>query len=734
MALLSVLLFVGLQGGWRGLEVSLNNFIESSELPDAWLFGLGFTEGDVSAIENLPGIDEVIEKTRLLSRVQGDQHQYIWLDTFNPSSVIPYLVEGEDISRIPYARNGIWINKEYAEENEITIGDTIRLRLVEVESNLEVLGIIQSADRIYFTGTYEFIAPNYVNYGYGLISEATLRDNFMIHWPHNLLEIRGSHDELRENLEVIVEERHWGFYDRDTLIYVSEPLGRVGQIRNLSFLFSFIFILLAILAMYTTIRRLIETQTKEIAVLKAVGFSNKNVGTHYASYGLLLGGGGALLGTIAAPLMSLFVLGTQQAILSMPAWQISYSLSALVVVLIVVAVCILSAFLASREAIANLPALFLRGTEKRGRKILLENSQGLWNRLKFEFRWAIRDAAINRSRLLMGIVGVIGSMMLLMTGFGMPMSMHNMIYRIYNEEVSHEIIIEFNLGSYEWVGHNFQGQWLQINPARIIPDDGHDRLLTVLGAGDYLHLETVEGEELQEGGIYISRGFANRADLGVGDEIVLIPSLDGNEYTFTITGIITREINQGIVIRRSTWENAGGTFEPLILLTSEYGSMDDLREDPSIVTITRVDDQEANARELMASFMGVFMMIINFAVILVVVVLYNLGSLNFVERTRDYATLRVLGFHKKELRNITMIENIATTFIGWVLGIPLGFWFMSQYVRTFSTVHLEYTPHISVIVFGLASIVAWLCSLTTTFLISYRIRKLDMVQALKGVE
>ena len=128
------------------------------------------------------------------------------------------------------------------------------------------------------------------------------------------------------------------------------------------------------------------------------------------------------------------------------------------------------------------------------------------------------------------------------------------------------------------------------------------------------------------------------------------------------------------------------------------------------------------------------MLIIVFAVLLIVVVLYNLGSLSFVERSRDYATLRVLGFHKKELRDLTFVENVITTFIGWLLGIPAGIWFLGQYVATFSTINLEYTPYVNWLTILLASLIVWICSLSTTFFISRRIQKLDMVQALKGVE
>ena len=128
------------------------------------------------------------------------------------------------------------------------------------------------------------------------------------------------------------------------------------------------------------------------------------------------------------------------------------------------------------------------------------------------------------------------------------------------------------------------------------------------------------------------------------------------------------------------------------------------------------------------------MLILAFAILLVMVVLYNLGSLNFVERSRDYATLRVLGIKNIELRRITMIENILMTLVGWIIGFPLGIWFLGQYVATFTTIQLEYTSYISGQNIAIASGIVWLVWLFTIFLVSRRIQKLDMIEALKGVE
>lgn len=132
--------------------------------------------------------------------------------------------------------------------------------------------------------------------------------------------------------------------------------------------------------------------------------------------------------------------------------------------------------------------------------------------------------------------------------------------------------------------------------------------------------------------------------------------------------------------------------------------------------------------------MNVFLIIIGFALLLVIVILYNLGSLNFVERTRDYATLQVLGFSKKNLQNITLLENILTTMIGWILGIPMGIWFLNQYIKTFSSIRLEFIPYANWQVLLIATLLVWFTSIGTTILFNRNINKINMVEALKGIE
>ena len=733
MSLLSVLIFVGLQGAWHGLEKSLDSFISSSNVPDIWVQTTNLTDHEVDQIKSLDGVKSVVTETRITTKIdsKSNSDKYLILDSFStPSKQIANVTDGAEFSST--TDNGVWINKEYAASNNLSVGDILKITLAGKTANVKILGFVQSADRIYFTGSLEYIAPNYNNYAYGYISKNAMDKLLGTQIPSNLVDIYSSNADIRDEIEDILGNKLVTYYNQKTLTDVSEATDRVGQIRNLSYLFSFIFILLAILAMFTTIRRLIESQTKEIAVIKALGYSNSQVTRHYISFGLLVGTIGAVSGAIVSPAMSWFVLETQKTMFSLPNWQIAYSWSSLLSIILVILICSLSAYFASRKAIKGLPAVFLRGKSKEVKHVFIERISFIWNKFSDETKWAARDAFINRVRVLMGIIGVSGSMMLLIAGIGMPISINHLVDKAYNVDFSYSK--RLTVSDYELADKTYDGQWVQISQAHFSKDDGYNRLLIVISQGNFVNATTSKGETIKEGGLYVTNGFAEAANIKVGDKMKVIPYHDGKEYTFEVKGIVTSESNQGAYIMPSTFEKAGGVFNPSTLLVGDNVSSRQLSNDSNIQSVIEKNNQERNAYDFVNSLMSVFLMIIAFALLLVVVVLYNLGSLNFVERTRDYATLQVLGFSKRNLQNITMIENLITTSIGWMIGIPMGIWFLRQYVATFSTIRIEYTAYVSWQVLLLASLLVWLTSLLTTAVISRRIKKIDMVEALKGVE
>ena len=732
MSLLSVLIFVGLQGAWHGLDKSLASFISASHLPTVWIQADAISKNQIEDIKNISSVDRVDARTKLLTKVdlKSTSEKYLTLETFN--SAAKKVITVDKGAKFDNNSDGIWLDSNFAKKNHFALGDVITLVLANQAIHFKIKGLVESADKIYFTGSIEYLAPNSKNYAYGYVSEKSLAKLTKGPITYNALDIYTKKNDIRRDVEKILGKHLQAYDSQKTLTEVSEATGRVGQIRNLSYLFSFIFILLAILAMFTTIRRLIESQIKEIAVIKALGYSNRQITWHYISFGLLVGSAGAFVGAAVSPLMSLFVLETQKGMFTLPHWQIAYSWSSLIVFLLVIFICTLSAYVASIETVNGLPAVFLRGKTKKVHHVLFEKASFLWNRISGETKWVIRDAFINKVRILMGIIGVSGSMMLLIAGVGMPVSMNHLVDKAYNNDFSYSQ--RLTVVNYHQAAKMYQGQGVQINQAHFSKDDGYNRLLIIVSEGSLVNARTADNRSIEKGGIYVTNRFAKLANIKKGELLKVTPYRDGQSYVFKVKGIVTSETNQGAYIRAESFEAAGGRFLPQTLLIDRRLSKADIKNDQNILSVINKSDQEKNAYDFVNSLMSVFLMIIGFALLLVIVVLYNLGSLNFVERMRDYATLQVLGFSKKNLQLITLIENLMTTLIGWIFGIPMGIWFLRCYVATFSTIRIEYVAHITWQVILIASILVWITSAMTTLIISHKIKTIDMVDALKGVE
>ena len=123
-----------------------------------------------------------------------------------------------------------------------------------------------------------------------------------------------------------------------------------------------------------------------------------------------------------------------------------------------------------------------------------------------------------------------------------------------------------------------------------------------------------------------------------------------------------------------------------------------------------------------------------FALALAFVICYNMGMMNFVERTREYSTLKVLGYHQKEIRRLIMRENAIISFLGVALGIWPGIALTNVIMHTCEPESGFYpgAPTIQSIV--IACVVTYLFSELLQRLLARKVRKIDMVEALKSVE
>ena len=142
----------------------------------------------------------------------------------------------------------------------------------------------------------------------------------------------------------------------------------------------------------------------------------------------------------------------------------------------------------------------------------------------------------------------------------------------------------------------------------------------------------------------------------------------------------------------------------------------------------------ADTLKVLESLQGVFRLMAGAALGLAFVVLYNMGILNFVERCREYATLKVLGCHQREIRRLILTENALVSGLGVLMGILPGWWLTGVVFRSCETDTMVFISTVTPTSVLLACTVTFAFSCLITGLLTRKVRTIDMVEALKSVE
>lgn len=744
MCFMGILIYSGIEGVWNGMQLEADKYFDETNLAEIWVNGFDIDTMHLAKIKNLDGVEagqlSAIENAYL----DSNQDSAIRLIANEKNDISkPVVIEGKDYDE---NGNGIWLDTDYAEEKNIQIGASITIYFDESKINLKVNGLVYSPEYISYTGSSTALMPNHGKYAYGYVSMNTLTDICGKSTSYNQVKLvtEDNPDEvkLKTDIQNILLGHYINSIDQLEWNGVSGYLNKIEQIQKMSVMFSLVFFLLTMLTIQTTMKRIVKKQRTQIGILKALGFYNYQIKVHYILYGLLTSITGVVLGIIIAPYtITPILLDLQKKFYSMPTWkgQVSYVSAVLAILMIIV--CTFTALMSCSGIVKELPANLLRDeSPSQGKKLWIENLRFFWNSIDFDWKWSFRDIFQNKARTLVGIVGVLGSMMLLMASFGIKDSINYVNRNVYGNQYSYyerfaikktieeekDTIEEILNGSFQWI---YEG-----NSEVQSSNNKKTKNIIIMDQGFYMTLYDEKGEivTLPQEGIVLAEKVAKELNVKK-NSYININTMQGI-YSFQVIKIVNINSPQGIFISKKAWEYAGGTFIPNVLLAGNSAKIPELEEMECIGEVSLLNNQLEESNEVLDSVRMIIFLLLAAAVLLSVVILYNLGILSYTERSREYATLRVLGFYNSEIKSLIFKDSIINVIIGWLLGIPAGYAFLNMYVQAVSTSAITYSPYLEVISFVLSTFIAVGCSLLVSYIVSRKVFKLDMVQSLKSVE
>ena len=527
---------------------------------------------------------------------------------------------------------------------------------------------------------------------------------------------------------------------KDALLSYQTYHAEIEQHQSMVYLFPLVFLLIAILGIVTTMTRMTSRQRIQIGTLKALGISKKTITLHYASYSFflsLMGGiAGAFLGynTIAD-----LILDMEATTYIVPNLSTVFTARAFGGIVVSVFISTAVSVLSCRKQLAPAPAETLRPASPKNLKHSWLEKTDLWMKLDFAAQWNIRDIMRNKVRSAMGVFGVLGCSMLLFGAFACLDTMDFITTWMYGElnTAQYRIITESAtpLSVTEEYAKKYKGQMVENAGIEIealgIKKSG---TATVYDSGNFLHFEDKDMKEihLNKKGISMSYKMAQTLGIGEGDIFRWHVIGDDKWRMDRVAGIYRNPSSQGITMTREIFEDCEQDFIPDTIYTN-INPKDELSDDDHITGVQGTAEM-MKALDAMKEMMYVMVYIlVAAAAVLGVVVLYNLGVLSLVEKHREMATLKVLGFSTSKIRRILQDQNILLSAVGIVLGIPCGMGLINaifssmpesmDYIATYNMPSYIYTI---IGTFGL--------SFTVNRLLSRKVKTVDMVDALKGQE
>ncbi len=525
-------------------------------------------------------------------------------------------------------------------------------------------------------------------------------------------------------------------------------------ISGIANIFPIFFIMIAMLVCMTTMTRMVDEERTQIGVLKAMGFSNMKVMGKYMLYAgsaTIIGWAiGFFLCTWGLPEVFWFA---YNAIYDFAPLIYLFSPELAAVTLVVSLAGILgSAFVSCRKELMSVPAKLIRPrAAKNGKRVLLEKLTPLWKRLSFLQKITLRNMFRYKRRFIMMLIGISCSAALVVTGFGVRDSMIDIgklqfeSIQLYDMEAAFEedagkTVIE-QIENIKGVDKLITGALHRVD----IVGEMTMNSVSMMSFNDLEHLSAFWDFHVGEttldypdkGEALINVKIADKLGLKIGDTLELRDA-DMRSCTVKISGIFDNYIFNFVLISEETYTEGFEDWKANTAFICASGDIPEIAEQINSVegvsSVTQMSVTEEVATSALSCLDYIILLIVAFSGALAFIVLFNLTTINLAERSREIATVEVLGFYPKETESYVLRENLVLSILASFIGLPLGILFHRVVMSMVLIDALSFDIHIEPISYVIAFICTVFFAVIVNVFMKRNIAKINMTESLKAVE
>ena len=777
MIALGIGVFLGFNMEWYTLQVNSNRFLDETGFADYRLYDTerGFSAEELERIRALDGVDDATRFMSISMGVEGTDDIVILSVSENMNVSGFKLMEGEPYD--PESTDGMWLSDSYAASNGINTGDSLTLTYKNYTITGTVRGLIKAGEHMICLVDESMMMPDYSSGGFAYVSPALLErvvddeiarvldENPLYRLAGGLIssERESSINRLFMQINVISGLSKAEFVEKadaalgrtcmvaskaETVSW-AETQGEINEGKTMGSVLPVLFLAIAVLTMVTTMHRITANEKTQIGTLKALGFRDKRILVHYSSFALFIGLVGTVLGVGLGYLLGWYIMNPSAAMgtyIDMPYWRLHAPWFTWAVIAAIILLLVFIGFMSVRRMLKGTAADALRPyTPKKMRHLALEETR-LFKKLSFGTKWNLRDCFRHKSRSFMTLFGIFGCVVLLLGGLGMRDTMDAFIDSFYGTAINYSVRINLNTEtayseedsdaareSYNQAAlelcEKYGGDWCAQSSVQIVDKACGLEIYSITRDKVRFLDEDMAPVALADDGAYICTRIARSFDVGAGDSLSFSPYGSDDKYTVKIAGVIS-SLSESVIMSESYARNQGIP----ITVTSVFTDETQIESGNALIQSYQTKQAIMDSFDQFMELMNVMVVLLVLAaIVLGIVVLYNLGVMSYVERYREMATLKVVGFKDAKIGRLLISQNLWLTALGIIIGIPLGAAVLDYLIKALAAEY-ELSMVISLTTYLFTVLLTVGVSLVVGLMVAKKNKRIDMVSALKTEE
>ena len=552
-----------------------------------------------------------------------------------------------------------------------------------------------------------------------------------------------------------LEKPVWYLFEREDIPGYTTFYDSATKIDSIAAVFPIFFILVAFLMGMNTMTRMIEEERGEIGLFISLGYSKAKIIASYLFYVFLATSIGLVLGlTVGYLIVPIIIYRVYVSMFVLPDLELYFNvLMSTIIAIVCFGAMSLVTYITANRNFKYMPANLLRPeAPKMGKKVLLEKIHFLWKRLSFTWKVTVRNLFRYKKRIVMTLIGISGCTALLLTGFGIQDSIGSLMDKQFGEIEAYDAIFFLDEETNE-VGEEILASLNEVNQYGILNMESFtfnannkniDLYLMafqdVNSVDNFIHLKDEQGNPLtiDDYGVILSSKTADMLNVHVG-ETFGIRNSENELFVLKVSGISENYVNHYAYMSENYYEQIFGEKKYNAVMTtmdddkiSTVGN--DLIDSGYFSSVQYITDSMNMFQDIIRSMNDIVLLILGFSTFLAITVLYNLTTINISERTREIATLKVLGFHDKEVSAYVYRETLVLTIFGILIGMGLGV-LLNQFVMTVAeTDEILFVKDIYGLSYLYTFLIMTLFTVVVQFITYFILKKINMIDSLKSVE